>query len=315
MSRPTENQLHKYISGESTPEERLKITDWAAKNPDNDREVRLLRKLFLASLLNTDSGTFVRPASKFSAIRALKWIAASLSTAAALFLGFFAASRYFDDGAQMLFPSTIQAPEGQRAHAYVSDGTEVWINSNTKLNFDNTDKNIRRVYLDGEAWFDVAHNEDRPFVVETPKNKVQVLGTVFDVRAYKCDDEFVVKLYEGKVSVRNMDDTPLCTLLPNEMLIGTNGQYRRKGIDSDAGIDWNGGFYSFKNQPYSRIFKTVGAYYNTEIIVEDEEIGEYRCTARFKQEDTLNQILVSMSSIHSFKWEWSEDNSSIRIYK
>ncbi|MGN0191309.1 MAG: FecR family protein [Candidatus Cryptobacteroides sp.] len=317
MSRPTEKQLHKYVSGESTFEERVEITDWAAENPDNDREIKFLRKLFLASLLNTVSGTSGKhtDSQKSPAARILGRIAAVVSVAAVLSFGIFVGYRYADNEARMLFPSSIQVPEGQRTHVYLSDGTEIWINSNTKLNFEDTDKDFRRVYLDGEACFEVAHNEERPFIVETPKNKVQVLGTVFDVRAYKCDDEFVVKLYEGKVTVRDMDNSPICTLLPDEMLIACNGGYLKKPIDSYNSIDWNGGFYSFKNQSYARIFKTIGAYYNTELIVCDKEIGEYMCTARFKQEDTLNQILSSMSAIHSFRWEWSEDNSTIRIYK
>lgn len=319
MSRPTDKQLLRYVSGEADQKERIKITDWASEDDDNDLEIRMYRKLHLAVLLNAEPERLEENERRPRILRApaFRWSVAILSAAAVMLLGVFVGTRYIDrpNEPTRLYPVSIQAPKGQRTHTFLSDGTEVWLNSNSRLCFKDNDKDCRIVSLDGEAWFSVARNERSPFIVETPKNKIQVLGTVFDVRAYKSDDDFMVKLYEGKVEVKDVEDETICTLLPNEMLIASDGGYEKKEIDTVNSIDWKAGFYSFRNKSYSQIFKTIGAYYDVNIVVSDKEIEDYRCTGRFKQEYTLNQVLSSMASIHDFKWEWSEDNTTVRIYK
>lgn len=316
MSRPTDKQLFRYVSGQVSPQERLEITNWALENKDNDSEVRMLRKLFLASLLNTEPSSELASRQRFFSRAIVRWSAAAVSALAIMLLGVFIGGRYVSVTGEpdMLYPMLIQVPEGQRSHTFLSDGTEVWLNSNSKLFFNDSDKKYRQVLLDGEAWFDVSQNEQRPFVVATAKTKIQVLGTIFDVRAYNSDDSAVVKLYEGKVALSDAVNTPLCTLMPNEMCVVSDGGYEKKEIENDSTIDWNGGFYSFKNKTYSEIFRTIEAYYNIDIIVCNEKVGTYKCTARFKQEEPLHQILTSMALIHPFTWEWSDDNSTLSIY-
>lgn len=99
-------------------------------------------------------------------------------------------------------------PAGQRAELTLSDGTKVWLNAKTTFSFpDHFDDHQRNVILDGEAYFDVAHNEKSPFVIQTEKYNVKVLGTEFNVRAYKEDEiyAFETALINGSVEIETAD--------------------------------------------------------------------------------------------------------------
>lgn len=314
MTRPTESQLHRYVSGESDLPERQFIAEWASESPENDAEVKMLRKLFLASLMSVGSSAL---SEKKSVSTVFRWMAAVCSVAAALLVGFFTGRGIIGsyDAPETLYSSVIQVPEGQRAHTFLSDGTEVWLNSNSSLEFDNHNTAFRHVVLDGEAWFDVAKDEKHPFIVETSHNKIQVKGTVFDVRSYHIDDDIVVKLYEGAVEVKDSSDSTICALLPNEMLVSSDGLYEKRALTEECGLDWKSGFYSFNSATFETIFKSIGGYFNTSIVICDDEVGQYRCTCRFKQKDSLNHILESMSLVHAFRWEWNEDETAIMVYR
>lgn len=114
--------------------------------------------------------------------------------------------------------NTVEVPKGQRASLMLSDGTKVWLNSQSKLiyptQFSDRERNVR---LEGEAFFDVAHKEHLPFVVHSPLLAIKVLGTKFNVKAY-FDEKSVVTLAEGKVEVETNDRKNKLTLKPNEQV-------------------------------------------------------------------------------------------------
>ena len=114
--------------------------------------------------------------------------------------------------------NTVEVPKGQRASLMLSDGTKIWLNSQSKLiyptQFSDKERNVR---LEGEAFFDVAHKEHLPFVVHPPLLAIKVLGTKFNVKAY-FDEKSVVTLAEGKVEVETNDCKNRLTLKPNEQV-------------------------------------------------------------------------------------------------
>lgn len=114
--------------------------------------------------------------------------------------------------------NTVEVPKGQRASLMLSDGTKIWLNSQSKLiyptQFSDKERNVR---LEGEAFFDVAHKEHLPFVVHSPLLAIKVLGTKFNVKAY-FDEKSVVTLAEGKVEVETNDCKNRLTLKPNEQV-------------------------------------------------------------------------------------------------
>ncbi len=97
---------------------------------------------------------------------------------------------------------SIYVPTGQRVNITLSDGTNVWLNARTKIVYPAVfDKSVRQVAVDGEAYFDVAKDKKRPFIVETGKCNMEVLGTKFNVEGYSDKDDFEVTLMEGSVRV------------------------------------------------------------------------------------------------------------------
>ena len=99
---------------------------------------------------------------------------------------------------------TVIVPAGQRAELLLADGTKVWLNSRSKLKFpDRFQKDARKVELDGEGYFEVTHQEEAPFTVHTSKYDVKVLGTEFNVKAYKDKEQFETSLLKGSVEVSN----------------------------------------------------------------------------------------------------------------
>ena len=111
-------------------------------------------------------------------------------------------------------PQTITVPAGQRAQITLADGTRVWLNSQSTLTYaSNFGRRERNVELDGEAYFEVAKNKDIPFYVHTEMNKVKVVGTCFNVCAYKDSKEFETTLVEGIVDIYPTNNNKVITRL------------------------------------------------------------------------------------------------------
>ena len=117
--------------------------------------------------------------------------------------------------------NTITVPAGQRANLTLADGTNVWLNARSEMRYPAVfTGNKREITLDGEAYFEVTHNEDKPFVVQTNKCNVEVLGTKFNVEAYSDSEDFCTSLMEGSVRVsdkRNPSET--LVLAPNQQVL------------------------------------------------------------------------------------------------
>lgn len=306
--------LDKYIRGESSLEERIMVTKWAEADENNHRELLTLRKLFTSTLMNTvdDARRKSRPVWNFKTLfrYAVCAVVASVVTLGALAL-------LIDnrDTEGDFFARTISAPVGQRVHTLLSDGTEIWLNSNSTLQIYDDSGISRRVKLDGEACFDVAHNEAIPFIVETDRNEVRVLGTIFNVTAYKSSDDFSVKLYEGKVGVSDLAHNHIVNLDPRQRLDYVDGIYVKSSIPELVTESWIDGIYYFEDETYLNILNKVQNYYGINISIMDKELADYRCTCKFRQEDGIEHLLNVLSEIHPFKYEWNVDKSGIIIEK
>lgn len=144
-----------------------------------------------------------------------------LAAGIALFIGFLTA---FFLIYHPILPETllsVETPPGQKVHVTLPDGSKVWLNSGSTLSYgsDLNHQNERVVFLTGEAYFDVVHHAEQPFVVKTKNMNVKVLGTVFDVQAYKNDPFAQVSLIRGKVCVySDIDHKPIAILSPNQMV-------------------------------------------------------------------------------------------------
>ena len=199
----TNARLFRFCAGETTADENDRIAAWLDENPEeHQRRLNDVHSMYLVSILCESETT--QPARRSARLTSFCRYAAGI--AAALLVGFagnyaFFAHRLNGWAEQQ---TVIEAPAGQHVRISLNDGSEVDLNSGSRLIYPAIfSSKERRVKLVGEARFDVSHNEKQPFVVETFAYDVQVLGTDFNVIADEAKGQFSTALFEGRVSIHN----------------------------------------------------------------------------------------------------------------
>ena len=203
----------------------------------------------------------------------------------------------------------------RRSLFLLADGTKVWLNSESTLSYrSDFGRRDRDVELDGEAYFEVAKNKEIPFYVNTETNQVRVVGTHFNVCAYKGSNEFETTLVEGIVDIYAYDnERPLTRLTKNEFFGSYQGKYKKAVLPSYDYLRWREGLYCFDDSPFSCILTKLEKYYNVKITVENPKVLNYRCTGKFKEQDGVEHILKVIQKDHPFTYSISEEGDSIRI--
>ncbi|MDD2797136.1 MAG: FecR domain-containing protein [Bacteroidales bacterium] len=310
--------LHTYLRGDATAKQKLEVLLWIEKNSANRKEYEQLRKLYDFSTWNGDSIQLLN--RKQSAIRRLFTIplVKEVSKIAAIIIvavgGTLFLKNLTNSGADLL-TQTIEVPTGQHVNLTLSDGTKVSLNSNSKLHFPNSfDHKTRTVVLDGEGYFEVAHNADKPFHVKTSKYDVKVLGTVFNVMSYNNSDIFETSLLKGSVCVSNLKTTEHVFLKPHEKAQSTKDGLSVSQLSSEDLFLWRKGVYVFKNESMLSVFKKLEEYYQTDIIIRNSEINTTTITGKFRQKDGIDQIIRVLQKEKDFKYYNDMDNNRIYIY-
>jgi len=207
-------------------------------------------------------------------------------------------------------------PIGQRTCLRLADGTTVWLNAKTKFSFpDRFKKSIREVRLDGEAIFDVSHDEKVPFIVKAQKYNVSVLGTEFNVYAYDNSNVFETTLVKGKVLLEKNDSKEKAVELHPDQIAIYNEQSKLleiKPVDTIESLYWKEGIYSFNNQPLSSIIQRLERYYEVVINVKDPQILRSKFTGKFRYSDPIEVILEVVRKGASFKYH--KKGNVITIY-
>lgn len=211
--------------------------------------------------------------------------------------------------------NTLYVPAGQRVRLTLQDGTEVWLNSQTKLTYPALfSDNERRVTVEGEAFFDVAKNPQKPFIVSTQGLEMKVLGTKFNVCSYPGEEMIQTSLLEGKLKVYFPDSESNGIILkPEELVTVTGNQMKIASLPHPDYFLWRDGVYSFRNEPLIDILKKLELYYDIKIIVKDQSIYKWEYTGKFRQRDGIDNILRMIQKIHQFKIEKDEENNIITL--
>lgn len=192
----------------------------------------------------------------------------------------------------------VEAPNGSRMQFELGDGTKVWLNHGSKLKYPyRFSGKDRKVFLTGEAFFKVAHNNKIPFIVETNHLDVKATGTAFNVSAYPDDNIVETTLVEGKVILyERTNNREIKALSPNECL-KFNPQknvYTLQMGNTEKYTAWKDGLLVFKNDSIREVAKRIGRWFNIEVKITNDKIKEYPFTATFTDE-TLPQVLELLS--------------------
>lgn len=262
---------------------------WAKIPADQDLSPRLIN---LLQVLITQI-SFTRPTKRWSVFSIYQKVAAVLFVP--LVLGVIAWSIYSGRDQQMAMV-TIHSTEGARTEFVLPDGSKGWLNSGSELTYPAKFTTNREIQLEGEAFFNVVHQNGEKFRVKTLGLTVQVLGTSFDVSAYKNDPEISVILKEGSVQVLNENEKPIYLMKPDERL---NFNIHQKvaevsHICAAEQILWTDGILQFRGEPMSEVMKKLGRWYNVDIEIRDKQLQKYNFKATFKNEQ-LEEILRMMA--------------------
>lgn len=192
--------------------------------------------------------------------------------------------------------SEIYSPPGTRTRFFLKDGSSGWLNGGSTLEFPvEFMGKSREVVLEGEAYFDVATDPKKPFVVESIHTRVIAHGTSFNVQSYPGDPEVRVTLVSGNISlfeVRDGKTSRLAELKPDQMAIldQDNRDFRIDKVDAERVTAWKEGRLVFRGEPLPTIVRKINRWYNVELIIKDEELSDFPFQATFVDE-TLDEVL------------------------
>lgn len=209
----------------------------------------------------------------------------------------------------------IIIPYGKRSEITLADGTHIWLNSGSQLSYPSNFKaNSREVYLSGEAFFDVAHNANKPFYVIMRDFKIKVLGTRFNVSSYSEDQTIQAVLLEGKISAgkNNKLFAKTIDLQPGERVVynKADDHMAKDKVDVQLYACWINGYLIFENEPIAEVFKKLGRYYNQKIVV-GKVSGAITFSGKLDLKENINEVLENISYASSIKI--TEENGAFVI--
>lgn len=308
--------LQKYIAGNATEAEKQRVTKWIQENPENMREYMAQRKLHDMVLWRTEpvAEENSREKKHFS-LRGVCMEAAKIAAVLAIVL---LGTHYWTGKHQVPEDKTWQSiyvPAGQRAELMLADGTKVWLNSRSTLTFPGSFKgNIRNVKLDGEGYFAVTKNVEQPFIVETNKCNVKVLGTEFNVMAYAADSVWETSLLEGAVEILVPGSNNSGMRLEPNMMASLKGNRLVKGRIKEADYFlWREGLLCFNDISVRDMIEKLKLYYGVDIVVNNTRILKNRYTGKFRTKDGVEHVLKVLKLNNKFTYIKDDETNVITI--
>lgn len=264
--------------------------------------------------LSFEKESIVKNEKKVSKARILAWITASVAVAAGLFLFIFRSSQEISQPTEFsmeLFSEVtspkqveqtlsdgycvVSTPAATTTLVTLSDGTKVMLNANSTLEYPASfdDAEVREVRLKGEAHFEVTKNPHRPFVVKAGEMQTQVLGTIFDVKAYRKDAPKVT-LMQGKVKVSNADTEV-------EMRPGQTATLQVDKIvvskASSSASDWLEGDFDMDQVTLAEAMSDIGAWYNKTVVFQSQANMDKLIHFRFSRRASLQEIITALNEM------------------
>lgn len=317
--------FNKYFSGAMSANERVEFLSTVMADEDLKKEfIRMKNLMALTSFASSDPGDTFHTKVQLEELRKKKMIQRYkrmslkvIQYAAMVILvvcsTLFVADRYemFQDNDAF---NEIVVPVGQKVYLSLSDGSAVWLNSQTKIRFPKSfDAHERQVFLDGEAYFEVSKDTSKPFIVNTGSGSVKVLGTKFNVYNYAGHATFETTLLEGSVMVQSADRKEEVILKPNEQAVMLHGKLEKVDVDAEKYLSWRDGILDFEEQPLGEILKKLESYYGLTFVVKRPDVLKEIVSGKFRVEDSIVDILDAIQKTERLKYTISMDQKIVYI--
>lgn len=209
----------------------------------------------------------------------------------------------------------VRTPKGKVQKVTLPDGSEVWLNAASKIRYSSDFGGEKReVWLEGEAYFSVVHQTDRPFQVHTGNLLTNVLGTVFNVEAYPDGKQIAVTVSSGKVGVMSPTHEDQF-LTPNQQVIydKAKADMTRRTVDASLIGAWTNGQLAFRTMSFEQIASRLERQYNVKILFANDSLKNCLLSARFDAKTPLKEVLNMLCQINGNTFTQEAGSDTLRI--
>mgnify|MGYP002558777656 FL=1 len=310
--------IARVLSGESSSDDILSLSEWLNENKKNRDEFRRLKNYWDADVAFKHS---VAPA--FSADKLLRqidlqdkcarkrqlWNRFTPLIAAVTLLFIFSTAFFLYHTNNHVAEYYTLLTDEHKSNFTMEDGTVITLNKNSRLSYSDTyGKNSRNVKLEGEAYFEVAKDSGKPFPVEMNGASIVVLGTHFNVKADAKADDITATLVEGSIRFKGAKQNIVMT--PNQQLTFSRSTNKVdiKHVDTDPFTSWKDGLLKYKSIPFIELIEELQATYKVEIRIDSGELMKPAVTVSgtFSEEQSIEQILKVISRSLPIRWHNSD---------
>lgn len=305
LNNDIEYIILKYFSKEATQDDMAELVAWL--NAD-DKHLEIFAQLkniwevsnpsfgheqidAEAAYINVSSDLYKKNKKSKSLFYYWQKVAAIIVVPLLFISAYFYLNNYILDREEIIYQE-IFTPYGSRSMINLPDNSTVWLNAGSTLKYPvRFEKGERKVFLDGEAYFEVESDKKNPFIVTTGKIDVIATGTEFNVEAYNTDTMTSVTLVGGIVDFTLADNSNI-TLQPDEKITYNHLtlSHNINKTDTYKWCSWKDGILAFRNDPLEYVFKRLGQTYNINFVIKDKELGKYMYHATFEDE-SLDEIM------------------------
>jgi ferric-dicitrate binding protein FerR (iron transport regulator) len=289
--------LSKHFLNESSDVEEVKVTEFKKEKPIEYKLLAELWKKEKVEIIDFDTkkaweivASKVK-GSKTKVIPIYRNLLRVASVAAVFVIGMFS-FYYFSEGNISLMTEQIELKSNkEKKEIVLPDGSKVWLNKDAILTYPSKFSDAtRNVTLEGEAFFEITKNKNKPFIVEIKNANVEVLGTSFNINSSNIKTEVIVATGKVKVSNKNATQSEIITL--GNSVIVSNNDVKKHKTDNVNYLAWKTGDFKFKEAKISEAIEDLNTYYKTKIVIENNQVFECSLTANFENEKLENIIEV-----------------------
>lgn len=309
-SEKHENLIAKYLNGPISDAEKGRLFSWVNASPDNKRTFIEIKDAWDASG-KTQVGTnekllqfYKQQAHSRKRIPLWQTVGA---IAAVLLIGLFFGILIPNHPESFPVANTVfSVPLGSKSHVLLPDGTTVMLNSGSSITYPSSfSQNMRNVSLSGEAFFEVHSDPENPFTVSTPDFKINVTGTRFNVSAYPDDKTVSATLAEGVIDIALKGQGTATKLKPGEKITVDRTENKAQITNADVEMEtaWKSGEFIFKEIAFADLVVKLERWYDVKINYSDKRFDTYNYTGRFKNQETIWQVLDALQLTSPIDYE------------
>lgn len=202
--------------------------------------------------------------------------------------------------------NTIETPNGGQYQITLPDGSNVWLDAASSLRYPTKfSKNERKVELTGQAYFEIAKSKDKPFRVISNKQQVEVLGTHFNINAYKDQPETITTLLEGSVKVGLLNDKTSNLLRPGQQAKLIADRFELAQVDVEEAIAWKNGYFVFPDEEVSSVLNKIARWYDVEVVC-DNKLDGIKIGGTISRSKNLSEVLRVLQLTKKIKFKVEE---------